>query len=345
MRCDIRLPIYYWRKKMSKYFTVVITIIVLILLLISQQGLAQKITLKQAIEEALSNNPDLIKKKQKTNAAKAGIWEAMSPKDPHIFMEMEGIPDASNSLDDYGAKRIGVHQEIEFPLNYYFKIRWQYLEKKRAHSDYLLLKNDIVAEVKTIFFKTLLLKTQSQLHEDILQLSKQLLHKARVRVLAGESSPYDSLKVRVDLAEVENHKFLIEKKYDLAMSELAMVMGRESHNFPDVDGALLYSPISLTLDSLQTIALANHPGLLMAETNVTQKKTERNLSWSGLLPSFELKYFKQEFQGIPDDKTWGGEIGLSVPLYFFLKGQGKIRAASYNVDGAQWEQVSVKKKN
>jgi len=329
---------------MSKYFTFVIIANLFFLSVLSQPSFSQKIKLEQAIEEALINNPDLIKEKQKTNATKAKIWEAVSPKDPHFFIEMEGIPDASNSFNDYEAKKIGIHQEIEFPLNYYFKTKWQYLEKKRANSDYLLLRNDIVAETKTKFFKTLLLKTQSHLHEDILRISKQLLHKARVRVLAGESSPYDSLKVMVDLAEVENHKFLIEKKYDIALSELAMVMGRESYNFPGIDGELLYSPISLTLDSLQTIAMTKHPLLLIAEINVNQNKTERNLSWSGLLPNFELKYFKQEFQGMPDNKSWGGEIGASVPLFFFLKGQGKIRAASYNVDGAKWEQISVKRK-
>lgn len=329
---------------MSKYFTVVIIVTLLVLPVLSQQSSAQKTTLEQAIEETLAHNPELLKQRQKIRAAKAGIWEAVSPDEPHVFMELEEIPENSNSLDDYGAKRIGIQQEIEFPLNYYFKAKWQNLEKKRVYSDYLQAKNDVVGEVKTKFFNVLLLKDQNILFDEILRISKQLLQKARVRVLAGESSSYDTLKVKVDLAEVENRKLFIDKEFELALSELAMLLGRENCNNLEVAGELSYKPTSLSVDTLQILALTNHPLLTQMQANVSQKKTERNLSWTGLLPNFEVKYFQQEFQGITREKAWGGEIGLSVPLFFFLKGQGKIRAASYNVAGAKWEQVSAERK-
>ena len=310
----------------------------------SQRSSAQKITLEQALEEALAQNPELLKQRQKTNAAKAGFWEAVSPDDPHVFIELEEIPENSNSFDEYGEKKIGIQQEVEFPLNYYFKAKWQNLEKKRAYSDYLLAKNNVHGEEKTKFFNELLLKNQNLLFEEILKISKQLLQKARVRVLAGESTSYDTLKVKVDLAEVENQKLFIEKEYELALSELALLLGRENCDNLDVDGKLFYNPTNLSVDSLQNLAIANHPKITQAQANVSQMKTERNLSWTGLLPNFELKYFQQEFQGLSTEKAWGGEIGMSVPLFFFLKGQGKIRTASHNVTGAKWEQVSAERK-
>jgi outer membrane protein, heavy metal efflux system len=329
---------------MSKYFTIKICFALLVLLVLSKQSYPQKITLEQSIEEALKHNPELLKQGKKVKAAKAGIWEAVSLDDPHVFMELEEIPENSNSFDDYGEKKIGIQQEIEFPLNYYFKAKWQNLEKARAYNDYLLTKNDLIGKVKTKFNYVLLLKDQNLLFDEILHVSNQLFQKARVRVLAGESTSYDTLKVKVDLAEVENKKFLIEKKYKLALSELAMILGRENSNNLEIEGELSYKPTSLSVDTLQNLALANHPVLKQTQAFVNQKKTERNLTWTGLLPNFELKYFQQEFQGISTEKAWGGEIGLSVPLFFFLKGQGKIRAASYNVDGAKWEQVSVERK-
>jgi len=334
----------YWRHIMSKYLTVKIIFTLLVLLVLSQNSYAQKITLEQAIDEALVHNPELLKQVKKVKAAKAGIWEAVSPDDPNVFMELEEIPESSNSFDNYGEKKIGIQQGIEFPLNYYFKAKWQNLETKRVFCDYLLAKNNVNGEVKTKFFSVLLLKDQSSLFEEILRISKQLLQKARVRVLAGESSSYDTLKVKVDLAEVENRKLFIDKEYELALAELAMLLGRADKNSLEIDGKLTYNPTGLSLDTLKNLALANHPALKQTRAFVSQRKTERNLSWTGLLPNFEVKYFQQEFQGITTDKAWGGEIGLSVPLYFFLRGQGKIRAATYNVNGAEWAQVAAERK-
>jgi outer membrane protein TolC len=329
---------------MSKNFTVKIIVVLFVLLVFSKQNFAQKITLEQAITEALAQNPELLKQRKIIQAAKAEIWEAVSPDDPHIFMELEEIPESSKSLKDYSEKKIGIQQEIEFPLNYYFRAKWQNLEKKRVYSDYLLAKNNVIGEVKTKFFKVLLLKDQKQMFAEILNISKQLLQKARVRVLTGESSSYDTLKVKVDLSEVKNRRLFIDKEYELAHSELAMLLGRENCNNLGIDGELSYKPTNLSIDTLKNLALTNHPVLEQMQAFVNQKKAERNLSWTRLLPNFEIKYFQQEFQGITTEKAWGGEIGLSVPLFFFLKGQGKIRAASYNVDGAKWEQVSAERK-
>ena len=318
--------------------------LVLLILLVSvpAQGIAQKITLEQAIEEAIIHNPEILKADQEILGAKAGFWEAISPENPEIFAEYEEIPKDRHSLSDYGEKKIGFAQELEFPVVYYFRGQWYNFEKKNVKSEYLLLRNDVVARVKKNFFKVLLLEKNRQLYEDIAQYTRNLYQKARIRVEAGESASYDTLKVKVDLAEVENQVLGITKEYEVALYELKLLLGRKEGDAIEIEGDLMFSPVSLNQDSLKQVAMANHPLLREALAQVCQKKIEKNLSWLGLMPNIKVSYFHQEFPRELSPKAWGGEIGLSIPFWAFLKGQGMIREASHELEAAKWQVESKK---
>jgi len=314
-----------------------------LLVSVPAQGIAQKITLEQAIEEAIIHNPEILKADQEILGAKAGFWEAISPENPELFTEYEGIPKNHRSLSDYGEKKIGFSQEIEFPAVYYFRGQWYNFEEKILKSEYLLLRNDVVAKIKKSFFKVILLEKKRQLYEDIAQNTRNLYQKARIRVETGESAPYDTLKVKVDLAEVENQVLAITKEHKVALYELKLLLGRRKPDKIEIEGDLLFSPVSLNQDSLKQKAMDNHPLLREALTHVSQKKIKKNLSWLGLMTNIRVSYFHQEFPKELSPKAWGGEIGLSIPFWAFLKGQGMIRKASHELEAAKW-QIEIKKR-
>ena len=139
-----------------------------LLFFMSTTGFARKTTLEQSIEEALANNPDIVKAEHEIQSAKAIFWKAVSPRNPHIFAEFEGIPD-NQSLSEYGSRKIGFAQDE-------------------------VLRNDVIAKVKKSFYKVLMLQMQKQLYEDIHELITELYQKTRIRVDAGESTAYDLLK-------------------------------------------------------------------------------------------------------------------------------------------------------
>lgn len=304
---------------------------------------AQKLTLKQAVTEVINNNPDLLSCVQNKKAASAEIWDTVSPANPHVFIEYEGIPEANKSLSGYEEKKIGLVQEIEFPLAYYYRFKFQQYEKEAANAKYFIMKNEVIADAKKNYYKVLMLKKQNQLYIEIKRITEELFRKAKIRVEAGESSPYDALKAKVDLAEVENKALAIAKEYKIAIEELAVILGRENSDLLDVDGELEYTSISISLDSLYKVALKYHPLFKKMKADVEQKNIVKKLAWTNLMPDVEVKYFKHEFRGDVISKSWGGEIGLSVPLWFLLKGQGNIRAAKYKLEASKWQAESRKK--
>lgn len=304
----------------------------------------QKLTLDQAIEEMKTSNPEIMKMRQELKATKSDFWHGISPDDPKLFAEFEGIPKSRHSLSDYGEKKIGVVQEIEFPLSYVFMGTWHrtHIDKKKAA--YQGLENDLISQVKKKFSQLLLLKDQMELYAEITALTQELYRKAKIRVDAGDAPLYDALKVKVDLAEVENRVVAIQREMEIARNDLALLLGRKDSDTLEIEGKLSFSPINLNLDSLKRIAQENYPFLRETQELVSLHRTERNLTWVGLLPNFELRYFEHQLQDEPESKTWGAEIGLSIPLWFFMKDHGKIRSANYRLYAAKWNYELEKRK-
>jgi len=326
------------------WFIKYLTLFIALLFIGFPQVSGQELTLKQAVKEAVAHNPDLLEAAHEVRARSAGIWDSISPPDPEFFLEYEGIPLSNHSLSEYGERKLGFSQEMAFPLVYFFRGKNSLSRKRDAQAEYNRLHNDVVSNVKKSFFRILLMEEEKHLYEDIVRLTRDNYRKARIRVQAGESSSYDTLKIKVDLTEAENQAMAINKEYRLSRSRLALILGRDPGDPPEISGDLSFSPVLFNLDTLKYLALINHPIVNRAEIQISQKKISRTLAWLGLMPSIKLSYFRHEFPGEPVPKAWGGEVGLSIPFWFFLKGQGSIRAASFELDASRYHLESQKRR-
>jgi len=304
---------------------------------------ARTLTLPQAIEEAVTNNPGLLKAGHEIQSVEAGLWEAVSPDNPEVFAEFEEIPRGSRSLSDYSGRKIGFAQEFEFPLSYYYRGKLYNKKKIHAYSVYKLLRNDVVVEIRKSFFKVLLIEKKIQLSQDSARLTQELFEKAKIRVEAGESAPYDTLRVKIDLAEAENGISVLNSEHEAALYELKLLLGRRKDDAVEIEGDLQFSSLSLDQDSLKQVAMDNHPLLRDALSTADQMKIKKKLSWLGLVPHFKLSYFRQDFRDKAPPKAWGTEIGLSVPFWAIMKERGNIRAASHELEAARW-QIEVEKR-
>lgn len=315
----------------------------ILFLCFSEKTFSQSLNLNQAIEQALAKNPTLLKLQQERKAIRAEFWEGISPKNPKIFNEFENVPESSHSISDFGVRKMGIVQSFEFPLTYFFRGQWHASRSALIDAEYLKAQNEIVAEVKKRFYKVLLLQQHISLHQEIKSLTEELYRKAQIRVEAGESPYYDALKVKVDLAEVENHATAVQKEFDMAQARLAAILGIESDTPPELVGEARFTPVKMNEDSLRRLSLASHPELSGAEATVRQQGASTKMAWSGLLPGLELKYFRQDFRGDQSPQAWGGEIGLTIPLWFFMRDQGKIRKAHHQLNAARWQAVEKKR--
>ncbi len=286
---------------------------ILFCLTLSAHAQQSVLTIKQAVDEVLAHNPEIVKADEEIKAVKAGFWETVSPENPGFFAEYEEIPTGRHSLSGYGERKIGFAQEFDFPLAYYYRGQWYNQKIQQEYAEYLLLRNDVIVEAKKRFLRVLLLEKKKQLYENSALLTRRLFQKAQIRVEAGESAPYDTLRVKIDLAEAENNILAVTKEYETALFGLKLLMGRGKSDTVHIAGELTFSPISLHGDSLKQMAMVHHPVLKKAASSVNQKKIEKKLSYLKLMPNFELSYFRQDFNIILTD-IHSGKLAESVDI-------------------------------
>ena len=305
---------------------------------------SQSLSLEGAVEEAVENNPRIQKSFKEWKASRASLWEGISPAYPELFVELEGVPRSSRSVDDYEVRKSGFSQSIDFPLAYLFRGQAHHAMNLERKANMILVRNEVVRDVKTAFHAYLLIGEKIKAFRKIRELSFRNMHMARVRVLAGESSPYDTLKVKVDLAEVENELMALEKALDLAGTEIQLLMGREPEELLNVVGELSFESVEYEIDSLRQSAVENHPALWQAEAGVRQSRSLRNLAWTDVMPSVHLRYFQMDVPQDLNPDRWGGELGISIPLWILLRGQGAVRRSSLMVDASRWHVIQEKRK-
>jgi cobalt-zinc-cadmium resistance protein CzcA len=309
----------------------------LVLMALASAVHAQTLTLPQALEEAVRNNPVLRKARASVLATGAAFWESVSPEDPEAFVEWEGIPETSRTFSDFQVRKIGIIQKVEFPISYLYRgklSRWREAEARAFHA---LRKREIIRDVKKAYWRLVMFYRQLEFLSEMNRLTRDTYEKARIRVLTGESSPYDTLKARVDLTRVSRMLINLKQERDTARDRLAVLLGRKNGEpaIPAVAGFRMDS-VRITLDTARERALENHPRLNMEEAVIKQRSMERSLAWFRLLPAFTLKYFHMDMDGGSLPGAWGGEFGVSIPLWGLLGGQGRIRSAGFRVEESRF---------
>ncbi|MBD3288184.1 hypothetical protein GF337_05215 [candidate division KSB1 bacterium] len=306
---------------------------------------SQAIDVDEAAEIALQKNPEIQRAREQLSSARSKSWSAVSPENPSLFLEYEGVPHIRSGLSDYEERKYGISQGIAFPLAYYLRGRIQSSRSEQARAEFFDVRNDVFYRVKRTFNRVLLLQEKQRLDSTMQDLTRELYDKARVKVQAGEAPAYEALKVKVDLAEIENQVLRIDKELENARLAFALLLGEQEADRYQLMGALEYEPIRISIDSLKTRMLENHPQLAAAMAFEKMKRTQRSLAWiNELLPGFEVRYFRQEHPGAHMSRAWGCEIGISLPLWFGLKGQAHLRSAAHELYSAEQSALSQKNK-
>ncbi|MBN2415981.1 TolC family protein [bacterium] len=292
---------------------------------------AQTVTLEGAVDEALANNPSVRRAEAAARAARALVWAGF-PENPELFREWEG-PGGVDITAEWAEMKTGLIQRIEFPLTYVYRLKSRGFAAGAEAAEAAAVRNRIAALVKKRFFRSLLLEERTRLYEEIARITRDHFAKARIRVLSGESPPYDTLKIRVDLSEAENRLLAARENRELALQALAEAMGRRSGDGLAPAGELHYRPTSVDTGTLERLLLESHPEITAERSRFRQSRAALGESWSRLLPSFSLRMFRHDVTGAAAGR--GLEIGMQVPLWFFVNDQSRIRSDTYAVDAAR----------
>ncbi|GIK61865.1 MAG: TolC family protein [Ignavibacteriota bacterium] len=318
----------------------IISVLVLLLLsLIVQTGAQQgndsiknqteEITITEAVEIALKNNPNL----------KAFEYELTFLEKQKIQAGLIPNPEANFEAEDFlGGKELSGFKGSQYTLSgsQLFELggkrgsRLNLAETEIVSSkgEYELLKLDVIASVKSTFFLLFQIQMQIEQQRKFVELNEDILKTISERVKAGRTSPAEESKVKVALINSQIELQRLQRSYLSVQTRLNSLLGTTGKNLvPSTD---LFENL-LTPPNKENVLqdLENIPSIknLNNETNIrkAQLELEESQAIPDLTASLGVRYLNEL-------KTNSFVAGVSIPLPFFSRNQGNIQAAEVRLE-------------
>ncbi len=336
--------------------TALMTLLLLVLtaLVVTVSYGAEPLTLDQAVETALRNNPAMKAADAQIEAADAGVLKSASGFLPKVTAS-ETLSRTDNPLMVLGTK---LNQEIITPAdfnptvinnpgpisNYNTKLAVvqplfnggkEYLGRTQAKlakeaslQDRERTKQETIYNVVKAYYGLLLAREYRTVALQSLETSEANVKIAEARYRAGAVLQSDLLRAKVQLAEVKEMVTRSESGVRLAAASLNYSMGVPQSADFEVSGALTVQDMNREMNELISEAAEKRPDLLAMELNRENAETSVSMAKADYLPSLNLMaetdWNSDTFAG-SDGKSWAVMAVLQWNLFDGLVTRSKVK--------------------
>jgi outer membrane protein TolC len=289
---------------------------------------AERLSLQEAIEIALQNNPEVAGARKGVDAARGRFWRGVSPPPASLSWEYDYIPRGSG-VNAYGERVIGVSQTIDFPTTIVLRGVSLSSVTDAAEADYVSTLRSMTMHVKLAYYALLAMQEKLRLAEENLAIADDFAEKAGIRHNVGEATSLEQLTAKVQRTQAQNAVEGARNDLRVAMAELNFTFGRGKdqlgQEYTPTD-SLRYRPHTLQLESLVEQAHQSNPDLQSAQFRLSAAAVNRSIAWSSILPSFTVSYSWQVQGNNPN--LHGVAFGISVPIWFLFDQRGQVQEAA-----------------
>ena len=288
----------------------------------------EEITLEEAVDRALSNNPNL----------KAFVYEISSLEKIKIQAGLIPNPEAGFEAEDLlGGKELSGIKKSQFTLSgrQLFELggkrssRVNLSDKaiNSAQGNYELIKLDVVASVKSAFFGLYQIHHQIKLQQEFIQINEEILKTISERVKAGRTSPAEESKVKVALINSQIELQRLQRNYSSAQTRLNSLLGTIGKNLvPSTD---LFENLFTPPDKGDILEdLENIPSIKNLGNETNFRKARLKLEESQAVPDLTVSGGVRYLNEL---KTNSFVAGVSIPLPFYNRNQGNIQSAEIKI--------------
>ena len=299
---------------------------------------AGTLTLRQALALTLTHNPELAAVSYDIRIAEARILQAKFLPNPEAQFTSENIAgsgDYSNGKRSENTLLLG--QLIELGGKRRARVSEAAFGRDLADFDYETKKREVFLKTAQDFIDVLAIQRRVAIDEQLVRLANDFIPVAVKRIEAGKASTLE--KTRFDVALGSARIDLEQAKHDLvaARQRLASRWGSLKPRFASAVGDLDATPATTSFDVLARRLPAN-PRLARFGAEVAQREAALAREKAAAVPDITLSAGGRQINERNDTTA---VVGFSVPLPFWNRNQGNIRAARERIDRADAEQAAV----
>lgn len=306
---------------LRSYFVLVISFVLPVLpgLLVADEALS----LKEAVTQALAQNPGLAASSARAEAMATMPDQAGALPDPRLRFGAMNVPTDTYELDQEPMTQlqVGISQAIPFPGKLGLKETAARHMSSSADNDVLENRQQLIARVKTMWWQLHYLDRALETTTRNKKLFRQFIQIARTKYKVGKGLQQDVLLAQLELSKLTDREIQLRQKRKAANSRLNALLNRSADRVIQIT---LVSDIILTaipdVIELTELARKNRPLLLSQRNRIEGAQARLDLANMGYYPNFMLgaTYGKRSFimaNGNEASDFASVMISMSLPLY------------------------------
>jgi len=314
---------------------------------VQAQEEVKRLELKQLIEDALNNNPELTAHQEGLKAYGERPAQEGALEDPRLTIGVMSLPVDTFDFnqEDMTTKQIELMQRLPFPGKLGLKKEMATKEYLAASQGVEEKKLEIIKKVKTLYFDFYFVNKALEITEKNRGLLSTLTKITETKYSVGEGIQQDVLKAQVELSKVSEESITLKQQKETIKAELNSLLNRLPQSpLPDPP-EIEITPASLSLEKLQEIALDKSPRLKRLAQMIEKNKVAYSLAKKDYYPDFDVavSYGQRNDSRLVDRADMvSATVSIPLPLWYKNKQDKKVEETHCSVNVAQAEHVAAK---
>ncbi|OFZ05562.1 MAG: hypothetical protein A2070_03325 [Bdellovibrionales bacterium GWC1_52_8] len=298
------------------------------------------LSLRELIQEAIDNNPELKAAKYEALIKEAEIGPRGAYEDPMIEFEAMNYPVDSFSPREFGmtGQQLSLTQKVPFPGKLTLLRRAARLDYQAKQQGFSVRQLELIRNVKLAYYELFIAQKRQEILIERKNLIRQLVVVTRNKYTLGKVSQAELLSLQVEEANLMSQLLTAEKEIQARGAELGALLGHQSAKVPGRVARMTKTPFDfnkLTEQLLTDRIFAQNPALKGAAADLNVAEVKSSYAKWNYLPDFEFAIGYTFRQPNMDDRgvdVLSGAIEMSLPLWALSK-------QSEEVKGARAEQI------
>jgi outer membrane protein, heavy metal efflux system len=302
---------------------------------------ASAMTVAEAVDVALKNNPDIQSVRLEQGAAQgrldqAGLFLRSNPVIEGSLSRKDTLPEGGEKVKNY---EVRLSQEFELAGQRGLRIDVARSGREKAVQDIRDMERVLIAAVKDAFVRTLAAKRKIELTGEAVKLQEELVVSAAIKFQTGDISGLEQNLADVELGKARRERMLAEREQREAMSGLQELLGVKPSASFSVDGELpSEAPVIPDKDKLREAVALQRPDVQSASAEIQQAKSAMKLAGREAIPSVTVSGFYNR-----DDRLNEAGVMLSFPLPLFDRKQADRKEAAATAGHALIKQATLER--
>ena len=332
-------------KPLHTFMSKMLTMLLFILVGFRYAETSEPAELREYVQMALQNNPQLKAARHQASAAFSKVGQVTSWEAPQVGVEFFQAPIQSfpNPLKDQMEMDYFIQQMIPFPGKLSAMGSAAENNANMMEQSYRALEKKIIRELKSAYYELYLVQRKIAINAENQDLMRSFVDIARQQYEVGMGQQADILRAQTEFSSLINEGINLQQEVRQVEAMINTILNRTTDtpfgSIPDIEAAVP----QWTFAQISSLAAENRPELKAMNYNIDMYRAELSASKREYYPDLMGRLMYKDM-AMTNDDFWSAMLGVNIPLTFWSRGKytRKVEENQLNVSKAQEDYSSMK---